>query len=218
MSQEATLANLEKAVELALGLGKPRRFKQSVEVIVALRDVDLKSPQARIRDTVFLPHPPGKEASVCVVAEGDMELQAREAGVEVLNRQALQSLSGNKREVKKLARRCYWVLVRADLMGLAGRILGPALGPRGRAPVPVPPNANIKELIAKYRGAVWVRIRNQPQVMARIGAEDMSPRELAENAAAVLQAVESRLGKAKISKVYVKKTMGPPVQVSGFAI
>ncbi|GBF09756.1 50S ribosomal protein L1, partial [Aeropyrum pernix] len=67
------------------------------------------------------------------------------------------------------------VLVGADLMGLAGRILGPALGPRGKAPVPVPPNASIKDLIERYKAAVWVRIRNQPQVMARIGTEDMSP-------------------------------------------
>lgn len=217
MTQEATAKGLEDAIALALELGKKRRFKQSVEVIIALKDIDLKSPQARIRETVFLPHRPGKEANVCVVAEGDMEVKAREAGVEVINRQELQGLAGNKREVKRLARRCYWVLVRADLMGLAGRILGPALGPRGKAPVPVPPTANVQDLVERYKGAVWVRIRNQPQVMARIGTEDMSPKELAENANAVIQAVENRLGKAKISRIYVKKTMGPPVQVAGVA-
>ncbi|BAN90832.1 50S ribosomal protein L1 [Aeropyrum camini] len=213
MSQEAVFASIEEAISKSLKLGRGKRFKQSVEIIVALKDIDLKSPQARIRETVFLPNRPPKEAKVCVVAHGDMELQAREAGVEVLNRQDLQNLSQNKREIKKLARRCYWVLVRADLMGLAGRILGPALGPRGKAPVPVPPNANIKDLIERYKAAVWVRIRNQPQVMAKIGTEDMSPKELAENALAVIQVIENRLGRGKIARVYVKKTMGPPVEV-----
>jgi len=98
-------------------------------------------------------------------------------------------------------------------MGVAGKILGPALGPRGKAPIPVPPNANLRELVERYSRAVWVRIRNQPQVACRIGSEDMSVEDLTENALAVLSLVESKLGAQKIGSIYVKKTMSPPVEV-----
>jgi large subunit ribosomal protein L1 len=204
---------LTEALRLALQLGKPRRFRQSVELIIALRDVDPRSPEARLREIVYLPHKPPKEPKICVVADGDMALKAREAGVEVFTRQDLLQIRGNRKAAKKIAKRCDWVLVRADLMGLAGGTLGPALGPRGKAPTPVPPAANIAEVIERFKRAVWVRMRNQPQIMARIGTEDMSPEQLAENAMAILQVVEGKLGRQKIAKVYVKKTMGPPVQV-----
>ncbi|MCE4611801.1 MAG: 50S ribosomal protein L1 [Desulfurococcales archaeon] len=207
---------LSEAIAMALKLGKPRRFRQSVELIVALKDVDPRSPEARLREIVYLPHKPPKEPHICVVADGDMALKAREAGVEVFTRQDVLQLRGNRKAAKKIARRCDWVLVRADLMGIAGGALGPALGPRGKAPTPIPPAANIVETIERFKRAVWVRMRNQPQVMVRIGTEDMNPKELAENARAVLQVVEGRLGRQKIAKVYVKKTMGPPVQVTAW--
>ncbi len=203
-----------EAVNRALKLGKPRRFKQSIDLIIALRDVDLRSPEARIREIVYLPHKPPKEPRICVVADGDMAVKAREVGVEVFTRQDLQQLRGNRKAAKKIAKRCDWVLVRADLMGLAGATLGPALGPRGKAPTPVPPNANIAEVIERFKRAVWVRLRNQPQIMCRVGTEDMKPEEIAENIKAVLQVVESKLGRQKIKRVYVKKTMGIPVQVA----
>ncbi|MEB3844684.1 MAG: 50S ribosomal protein L1 [Desulfurococcales archaeon] len=203
-----------EAVGKALRIGRKRNFKQSVDIIVVLKDVDVKSPSGRLREIVVLPHKPGKLAKVCVVAEGDMEVRAKNIpGVEVINRQQLLEMRGNRKLAKKLAKRCYWVLVQAPLMGLAGGILGPALGPRGKAPTPVPPNANIEDLVERFRRSIWVRIRNQPQVMARVGTEDMSVDELADNITAVVNAIEGKLGQGKIAKIYVKKTMGPPVQI-----
>jgi len=201
------------AVERALRLGKKRRFKQSVDLIVVLKDVDPKSPEGRLREIVFLPHRPRKEPRICVVAEGDMAIKARELGVPVYGRSDLQEMRGNRKLAKKVAQQCDWVLIRVDLMGLAGGVLGPALGPRGKAPTPVPPNADIAQLVERYKSAVWVRTRNQPQVMCRVGTEDMSPEEIADNIESVLNVIASKLGRQKIGKVLVKKTMGIPVQV-----
>ena len=202
------------AVSKALRAGKPRRFKQSVDLIVVLKDVDIKSPSGRLREIVALPKKPTKEPKICIVAEGDMALKAREiGGVEVIGRGELQEMRQNRKLAKKLAKRCDWVLVQAPLMGLAGGVLGPALGPRGKAPTPVPPNADVAALVERFRRSVWVRVRNQPQVMVRVGAEDMEPGDIVENIKAILSAIENKLGQGKISKIYIKKTMGPPVQV-----
>jgi len=207
-------SGIAEAVSKALGAGKPRRFKQSVDLIVVLKDVDIKSPSGRLREIVTLPKKPSKEPKICVVAEGDMALKARELeGVEVIGRSELQEMRQNRKLAKKLAKRCYWVLVQAPLMGLAGGILGPALGPRGKAPTPVPPNADITAIVERFRRSVWVRVRNQPQVMVRVGTEDMEPSDITENIKAVINAIENKLGQGKITRIYVKKTMGPPVQV-----
>ncbi len=205
--------SLVEAVKRALTLGKKRKFKQSVDLIVVLKDVDIRSPEGRLREVVFLPHKPTKEPRICVVAEGDMAIKARELGVPVYGRSDLQEMRQNRKLAKKVAQQCDWVLIRVDLMGLAGGVLGPALGPRGKAPTPVPPNADIADLVERYKRAVWVRTRNQPQVMCRVGTEDMKPEEIAENIEAVLNTIIHKLGRQRIGRVIVKRTMGIPVEV-----
>jgi len=200
-----------ESIRRSLGLGKPRRFKQSVDLVIVLSGLDLKSQEARLREVVILPKGLGRSRRVCFVAEGDMLLEARKLGVEVYSRDEVQAFS--RKDARRVAERCDWVLVRADLMGIAGRVLGPALGPRGKAPIPVPPNANVRELLDRYSRAVWVRVRNQPQIACSIGAEDMSVEDLAENALTVLDLVESKLGPGRIGAIYVKKTMSPPVEL-----
>lgn len=213
MSQVVADEAIVEAVRRALRLGKKRRFKQSVDLIVVLKDVDIKSPEGRIREVVFLPNKPSKEPRVCVVAEGDMAVKAKELGVPVYTRADLQNLRNNRKAAKKIAEQCDWVLVRVDLMGLAGGTLGPALGPRGKAPTPVPMKADIAQMIERYKSAVWVRVRNQPQIMCRVGTEDMPPEKIAENIKAVLSAITGKLGTQKIGRIIVKRTMGIPVEV-----
>ncbi len=207
---------MRESIEKAIKNSPPRNFKQSVELIVVLRDIDPKSPEGRMRETVFLPKGLGKELKICVVADGEMAEKARNAGAyRVINKTELLSLS--RKDAKKIAQTCDWVLVRTDLMANAGRILGPALGPRGKIPVPVPPSINIEAIIKRYKSAVLLRIKDQPQIMTKIGAEDMDLDDLVENAYAILSLLETKLpnGANNIAKIIVKTTMGPPVEVMG---
>jgi len=204
---------LKESVEKALKLGKRRNFKESVDLVVVLKDVDIRSPEGRISEVVVLPHKPNKDVKICVVADGDMALKAKEAGLTVYTRSDLQAMRGNKKAIRKVAENCDWVLVRADLMGLAGGTLGPALGPRGKAPVPVPPNADIAQIAERYKRAVWVRVRNQPQIMCRVGTQDMEVEEIVENVKTVINTLVNRVGAQKIGKIIIKRTMGMPVEV-----
>jgi large subunit ribosomal protein L1 len=204
---------LEQGLAKAIELARKRNFKESVDLIVVLKDINLKGPEGRIREVVELPHKPNKEVKICVVASGDTALKAKKMGLTVITPDELQQM--DKKAAKKLAKRCDWVLVQTDLMGLAGRVLGPALGPRGKAPVPLPPNAPLEVFVRRYQKSVNVRVRKQPQVMCSIGTEDMDPKELAENALAVISALERKLPNPQnqIAEVIVKTTMGPPIMV-----
>ncbi|OYT39764.1 MAG: 50S ribosomal protein L1 [Desulfurococcales archaeon ex4484_58] len=211
-----TKEELREAIRKAIEYSPPRNFKQSVELVVVFKDIDLKSPEGRIRETIYLPKGRGKELNICVVADGEMAVKARELGVKrVITSNELREI--DKKTAKKIAEECDWVLVRTDLMAHAGRILGPALGPRGKIPVPVPPNADIASFINRYKSMILVRNKDQPQVMAPIGTIDMDPDDLVENAYAILSLLESKLpnGAHNIFRVIVKTTMGPPVPVVG---
>jgi len=206
---------VEKAVREAIEGSPRRRFLQSVDLTVVLRDVNLKSPQGRIRETVFLPHRPNKKVNICVVADGEMALKAKEVAERVITREELQGLIGNRKAAKKIAEFCDWVLVKTDLMPLVGRTLAPALGPRGKVPIPVPPNADIVSFVERYRSAVMLRVKDQPQVMCRVGTEDMDVGKIVENIYKVLSTLEAKLPNPRhnIARILVKTTMGPPVEV-----
>jgi large subunit ribosomal protein L1 len=209
-SREALLAAIKKALEDS----DRRNFKQSVELIIALKDIDVKSQAAKIREVVFLPKGRGKDLKICIVGDGDFLEAAKEGGA-YLTISSTDLKNIDKKQAKKAASTCDWILVRSDLMGVVGRALGPFLGPRGKVPVPAPPGSNVKALISRYKNAVLIRLKDQPQIMTAIGTEDLRPEDLVENALAVLNLVESKLpaGSANIKQIYVKTTMGIPIEV-----
>lgn len=194
---------------------KKRNFKQSVELLVSLRDIDLRKPENRIRELVELPNGLGKEARVCVIASGDAALRAKRAGLDVLDREELEAMAGDKKAAKKLAEQYDFFVAEAPLMPLIGRVLGPVLGPRGKMPTPVPPMADFKPVVEKLKKSVRVVAWKAPNVYCRVGTEDMDDKALAENINAVIKALEDKLprGLGNIKAIYVKMTMGPAVEV-----
>lgn len=212
---DVDLNKLKNAISKALELSKKRNFRQSVDLIVAIGGLDLKRPENRIRLIVKLPHGPSKSKTVAMFADGVMADKAREAGVDmVITEKELLGMSGQKREIKKLANKVDFFIAEPKMMATVGRIMGFALGPRGKIPQIVPPNADVKKIVDDLRSSVLINIRNNPMAAVSIGHEDMSVDELAENAKAFIDALINKLPeKSYISSIYVKTTMGPPVKV-----
>lgn len=209
MVKEAAL----KAIERAIKLGAGRKFKQSVELIVTFKGVDPKSPDIKFRDAIYLPRGLSATSRVLLIADGEMLMRARELRLEVLGRDELQRLS--KREVRKIACKYDWFLVKSDLMALVGRVLGPALGPRGKFPIPIPANADLVSVVRQYSMSVRLRNKEQAWVGCKVGDEGMRPEDISENVVAVLEHIRSKVKRPLegLCRVYVKTTMGPPVEV-----
>ncbi|MCD6325309.1 50S ribosomal protein L1 [Candidatus Bathyarchaeota archaeon] len=209
--------NIKSALKEAREKSKKRNFNQSVELIINLRDVDVKKPENRIQETIELPHALDKKVGVCVFANGDLALRARRAGADmVLESADIEGLMNNKKRQREIAKSINSFIAAAPLMPLIGRVFGPILGPRGKMPTPVPPTANIEELIERHRRIVRVRARDQPVIHCRVGTESMSDDEIAENIQTVIRRVTRRLrrGIKNVDSIYVKMTMGPAVKVN----
>ncbi|BBD72559.1 50S ribosomal protein L1 [Sulfodiicoccus acidiphilus] len=213
VTQEKLAEALSEA--LSEGLNPKRNFTQAVDVIVVFKDVNMKVGDVKLRETVFLPNRPSVERRVLVVPNFEQLENAKKAQpAVVMSKDELQKLQGNKRAVKKLASQNQWFLISQDNMALAGRVLGPALGPRGKFPVPMPNNLDPVEVISNYKRATLLRTKDQPHVQAFIGTVDLGPDKLAANALAVLNVVESKLkSQSNVKAIYVKTTMGKPVRV-----
>jgi large subunit ribosomal protein L1 len=204
------------AVKQAKEKSGKKKFNQTVDLILNIVEIDMKSPEGKIQEVVELPHATGKPNKVCVIASGELALKARRANADsVIERADLEGLAGKKKELRKLAEEYDVFISEAPLMPLVGRILGPVLGPRGKMPVPVAPNADIASLIAKHRKTIVVRMRNQPIIQCSVGTENMNEEELFDNIQAVLRVLEGKLkrGFKNIKLAYIKTSMGTPVKI-----
>ena len=194
--------------------GEGRNFKQSVELIVSLKDIDTKKGFA-LNEVVNLPNEPSKKAKVCVIASGDLALRARKAGADrVIEGDELNTLAGKKRETKRLSKSYDFFLADTQLMPVVGKVLGAALGPKGKMAMPLPFNAPVDSIVSRLKSSTRVKVRNQLSVACRIGDESMSDEGLAENARTVLSAIEKKLpnGESNIAGITVKFTMGRAVR------
>ena len=204
------------AVKEAKEKSGQKKFNQTVDLILDIKEIDMKSPEGKIQEVVELPHATGKPNKVCVIASGELALKARRANADsVIERADLEGLAGKKKELRKLAEEYDIFISEAPLMPLVGRILGPVLGPRGKMPVPVAPTADIASLIAKHRKTIVVRMRNQPIIQCSVGTENMNEEELFDNIQAVLRVLEGKLkrGFKNIKLAYIKTSLGTPVKI-----
>jgi large subunit ribosomal protein L1 len=176
----------------------------------------MKKPESKIQESIELPHMPGKDAKICVIATRELALKAKKAGAElVLGNSELESLATDKKRQRKLANDYMAFIAEAPLMPLVGKTLGSTLGPRGKMPKPIPPSADVNAQIKRMKKTVTVRLRGQPVLQCRVGSEDMKDEEIVENVLAVFRRIEGKLkrGIKNITTIYLKTTMGQPVKI-----
>ena len=206
---------VNQVIEDALQTERERKFVETVEVAINLRDVDLQNPQKRINAEVALPHGRGRPARVAVFAQGEMAVISKKIVDTVLGPDQIDELSENKREARKLADKFDFFVAETGLMATIGKSLGVVLGPRGKMPRPIPPQADIKRIINSLTNLVPVRSKDRPTFHVPSGNVAMTKEQLADNLETILKRVESNLdrGTDNIASIWVKTTMGKAVRL-----
>jgi large subunit ribosomal protein L1 len=203
---------LDEAIRLVVA-NKVAKFDETVEIAVRL-GVDPRQADQNVRGTVVLPNGTGTVARVLVLARGDKEREAREAGADFV---------GGEELIKKIQDEGWLefdrVIATPDIMGQVGR-LGKILGPRGLMPNPRVGTVtfDVAKAVAEVKaGKVDYRVDKAGVVHARIGKVSFGPEKLAENARALLDSIiRAKPASAKgnyIRSISVSSTMGPGVKV-----
>lgn len=91
------------AVQKALEGAKKRKFTETVELAINLKDVDLSIPKNRIQDDIILPNGRGKAIRVCVIGGGELALKAKDVADLVITAEEIQTIADNKKQAKKIA-------------------------------------------------------------------------------------------------------------------
>jgi large subunit ribosomal protein L1 len=192
-----------------------RGFEQSVDLTVNFKDLDMRQPDNRVNLRISVPNGVGGQ-KVLVFASGDLALRARRAGADsVIEPTELNELAADRKTAKKRLRGYDIFVAEAPLMPTVGRVAGPILGPRGKMPTPVPPQAPIDAILERERRVVILRSRERPFVKCKVGKESMADEDIVGNVEAVLSSLSGSLkrGMNNVQSVYLKLTMGPSVKL-----
>ena len=212
MVNESELVSL---IQEAKKSEKERKFKQSLELYLTFKDIDVKKGFA-LNEIIQLPKQMSQPAGVCVMATGDMGIKAKKANADqVLDGDELNKLAENKRETRKLINKYDFFLADTKLMANVGKSFGQLLGPRGKMPTPVPFNAPIETFLNRFRSSIRVRVKNSLALSCKIGDVEMDEKDVASNALAIISAIEKKLpnGDKNLRKIMIKTTMGKPIKL-----
>ena len=205
--------DISKKIEEAKSKSTTRKFKQSVELSMNFKEVDLESAEYKLNLNILLPKGRGKDIKIGIFADGDMNVRAKKVSDYVLNKAEIEEYARNKRRMRKFATDCYAFIAQPDMMPLIGKTWGVVLGPRGKMPQPVPDSADLTTITNRIKNTVRVRSKKNPTIQVPVGIEDMSPDDLADNVSVVLEAVERIIPKEKVQSAYLKTTMGSVIRL-----
>ncbi len=210
-------AQILQAVSDALNKGKEleRKFTQSVDLSVTLKNVDMNLPKNRIDEDIILPKGRGKQAKIGVFAQGEGASLAKNVADVVIQPDEFEDLQKNKAQFKKTANQMHYFLAEAPLMAQIGKTLGIVLGPRGKMPRPMAPGSDPTATVTQLRNTIKVRSKDKKSFHCVVGSEEMTAEDIAENVEAILKRIETRLeyGRMNVASVFIKTSMGPSVKV-----
>ena len=203
--------SLPDAFSILAGFPKAK-FDESVEMAFRL-GVNPKHADQMVRVTIILPHGLGRSRRVLVVAGGEKQKEAEDAGADVVGGEELvERIQGGWLEFDA-------VVSTPDMMRVVGK-LGKVLGPRGLMPNPKTGTVTfdvaqaVKEIKA---GKVAYRVDKAGVVHAPIGKSSFESERLVENAQALIASIVRAKPVAARGKyvrsVTVSSTMGPGIKI-----
>ena len=186
------------------------KFDEPVEMALRL-GVDPKRSDQMVRGSAVLPHGTGVKVRILVFAKGEKEIEAREAGADVVGGDDLvEKVKGGWLEFDR-------AIATPDLMGNVGK-LGKLLGPRGLMPNPKTGTVifEVARAISDIRkGRVEYKVEKAGILHVRVGKMSFAADKLCENAMAIVDSVlKAKPASSKgryLKSVTVSSTMGPGI-------
>lgn len=197
-----------------------RKFTQSYDLVVALKDLDFKKTEQQVDFFVTLQHDTGKKKKICAFVGPELIDESRQACDNTIVVDDFSKYT--KQQAKKLAQEYDFFIAQATVMTKVAASFGRYLGVRGKMPNPkagcvVPPKgAGLKALGERLQKTLKISARKIPIIQVRIGTESMNPEHVAENVNYVYNQLIHHLPgeRNNIKAVYLKLTMSKPVKLT----
>jgi large subunit ribosomal protein L1 len=210
--EKQKMYTVAEALELLKSLS-PAKFNETVDVSIRL-GVDPKKSDQMVRGVVRLPHGTGRSVRVLVFAKGEKEIEAKEAGADIV---------GGEELIERIQSGDFWEFDKAiatpDMMPKVGMI-AKLLGPKGLMPNPKVGTVTMevgRVVQEEKAGRVEFRVEKAGILHCLLGKLDFPSDHLRENLSTLLDQVV-RLKPATSKGNYLlgmtlKSTMSPGIKL-----
>lgn len=210
--------SLIKAIEELRKPENKKNFVQSFDLIINLKDLNLKNVDEQIDFFANLKHSPNKVKVVALV--GQELFDAAQICDKVISETQFDDYKKDKKLAKKLANEYDFFIAQADIMPKVAQAFGRALGTRGKMPNPklgtvLPGKATVEPIYKKLQSTVRLTAKKTPIIQVKIGKEDMKTEQIIENANIIYDQIIHNLPREKsnIKNVLLKLTMSKPINI-----
>lgn len=204
---------------------KVRKFDESIDFIINLKDINLNDPKQRIDKEILLPNNiiTKDKPNICVIASDEILLEAKNLGLNTIDSDGLVKLNNEEKKVKKKFVKKYdFFIVEDKMMPNVARYLARFLGPLGKMPKPFPsgygiisnPN-DLQVAIERYLKIIRIQLKKQLLIQVKIGKKSMEKEKVFENMKAVVEYIADQMPHKynNIKSMFLKTTMGHPIKV-----
>jgi large subunit ribosomal protein L1 len=198
---------------------KKRNFSESFDLLVSLKDLNLKDPKDQVEFFAIVPHLLGKKRLVCALVGPEMIDDAKKTADFALEQSQFERMP--KKDLRKVAAKYDYFVGQANIMPKIAGSFGRVLGPRGKMPNPkagciVPPKAPLQPLIDRLQKTVKVSVKKSPNVQVLIGTQGMSEQQVLDNIKSLYDQIIHHLPKEEnnVKAVYLKVTMSKPIKLN----
>eukprot|EP01057_Protomagalhaensia_wolfi_P003156 Protomagalhaensia_wolfi_Nauph_80__3155@NODE_3211_length_856_cov_675_648715_g2514_i0_p1_GENE_NODE_3211_length_856_cov_675_648715_g2514_i0NODE_3211_length_856_cov_675_648715_g2514_i0_p1_ORF_typecomplete_len216_score54_96Ribosomal_L1/PF00687_21/5_5e61_NODE_3211_length_856_cov_675_648715_g2514_i0110757 len=209
-------AILDEALENVLHPAKERKFLETVELQVGLKDYDPQRDK-RFAGTIKLPNLACPRRTVCVLGDAQHCEEAKAAGIPCMDVDQLKALNKDAKVIKKLVAKYDVFLASQMLIPLIPKLVGPAFNKAGKFPTIVSHNEKLEDKIAEIRSSVKFQMKKVLCLGVAVGNLGMSKEELRANVSLAINFLVSLLKKNwnNIRTLHIKSTMGKPQRIYG---
>jgi len=208
-----------EAIEKLKKDSSQRKFKQSIDLIIALKDLDFKKPEQQVEFFLAMPNTTGKKTRVCALVGAELIDEAKK----VFDLAIIQDdfAKYDKKQAKKIASQFEFFIAQANIMTKVAAAFGRYLGVRGKMPNPkagcvVPPKgSNLSALYERLQKTLKISAKKVPLIQLRAGTEEMPAEKVADNIMFIYDQLIHHLPSEKhnIKAAYIKLTMSKPVKI-----
>ncbi|MBR9675739.1 50S ribosomal protein L1 [Candidatus Woesearchaeota archaeon] len=199
---------------------KKRNFNQKIDLVINLKDIDLKKTDNQVDFFAQLHFDTGKKVSVCALSGPELLEEAKKNCDLAITQEDFKKFAGDKKKAKKLADTYDYFIAQANIMPAVAQSFGKVFGPRNKMPNPkagcvVPPKASLAPLVNSLQKLIRVSIKKDPVFHIRVGSEDMKEEEVADNIKVIINQLIHHLPSEanNIKNAFLKMTMGKPVEL-----
>jgi large subunit ribosomal protein L10Ae len=194
--------------------GKKRKFEESIELQVTLKNYDPQRDK-RFSGTFKLPVIPRTKSSVCILGNQKHCEKADQIGIDKMTVDDLKKFNKNKKLIKKFAKKYDNFLASGTLIKQIPRILGPGLTKAGKFPTLLDENDNVQEKVDVVKATIKFQMKKVMCMSLAVANVGMAPDEISLNVQLACNFLVSLLKKnwQNIKVLYIKSTMGPPFQI-----